>query len=200
MDDIDNRKKALHRIGNILVPSKNYTLLEGFLNEAFEEEWQAQQKGRRPCTPSQLIDQLGARINHPDSVYYWCHKHGIPVFSPALTDGAIGDMLFSFGFKREGFILDIAEDIRAINKLAMFAPATAALVLGGGLVKHHIFNANIWRNGAEFAVLINTGLYEDGSDSGAKLSEAFTWGKLKPKSRHVKVFAEASLVFPTLVC
>lgn len=39
-------------------------------------------------------------------------------------------------------------------------------------------NANIWRNGADFGVFINTGVYYDGSDSGAKISEAISWGKL----------------------
>ena len=65
--------------------------------------------------------------------------------------------------------------------------------------KHHIFDPNIWRNGVDYAVLINTGLYEDGSDSGAKASEAYTWSKLRIKGKYVKVFSEATLVFPILV-
>lgn len=73
------------------------------------------------------------------------------------------------------------------------------LVLGGGVVKHHILNANIWRNGADFGAFINTGLEYDGSDAGAMASEAITWGKLKIDSSFVKVWAEASLVFPLLV-
>ena len=51
----------------------------------------------------------------------------------------------------------------------------------------------------DYAVLINTGLYEDGSDSGAKASEAYTWSKLRIKGKYVKVFSEATLVFPILV-
>jgi len=31
------------------------------------------------------------------------------------------------------------------------------LILGGGVVKHHICNANLMRNGADFSVFINTG-------------------------------------------
>lgn len=38
---------------------------------------------------------------------------------------------------------------------------------GAGVPKHHILNANLFRNGADFAVFINTAQEFDGSDSGA---------------------------------
>jgi deoxyhypusine synthase len=31
------------------------------------------------------------------------------------------------------------------------------IILGGGVIKHHTCNANLMRNGAEYAVFINTG-------------------------------------------
>lgn len=44
------------------------------------------------------------------------------------------------------------------------------------------------------------GLQEsDGSDSGASPDEAVSWGKIRPSAKCVKVFAEASLVFPLIV-
>ncbi len=51
----------------------------------------------RPCSP-----RLGHEINHPDSIYYWAAKNGIPVFCPAITDGSIGDMLFFHSYKSPG--------------------------------------------------------------------------------------------------
>jgi len=39
--------------------------------------------------------------------------------------------------------------------------------VGGGLVKHHICNANLMRNGANFSVFLNTSHAFDGSDGGA---------------------------------
>jgi deoxyhypusine synthase len=50
------------------------------------------------------------------------------------------------------------------------------IILGGGVVKHHICNANLMRNGADFAVFINTAHEFDGSDSGASPDEAKSWG------------------------
>lgn len=61
------------------------------------------------------------------------------------------------------------------------------IVLGGGIVKHHIANANLMRNGAESAVYINTGNEFDGSDAGARPDEAVSWGKIKADGDSVKV-------------
>ncbi|KAF6162608.1 hypothetical protein GIB67_003154, partial [Kingdonia uniflora] len=46
------------------------------------------------------------------------------------------------------------------------------IILGGGLPKHHIYNANMFCNGADYAVFINTAQEFDGSDSDACPDEA----------------------------
>ena len=61
------------------------------------------------------------------------------------------------------------------------------IILGGGVVKHHIANANLMRNGAESAVYINTANEFDGSDAGARPDEAVSWGKIKADGESVKV-------------
>jgi deoxyhypusine synthase len=43
------------------------------------------------------------------------------------------------------------------------------------------------RNGADYAVYINTGQEYDGSDSGARTDEAVSWGKIKADAKQVKV-------------
>lgn len=64
---------------------------------------------------------------------------------------------------------------------------TGVLILGGGLPKHHICNANMLRNGADYAVYINTAQEFDGSDSGAQPDEAVSWGKIRGSAKTVKV-------------
>jgi deoxyhypusine synthase len=83
--------------------------------------------------------------------------------------------------------------------MASGARRSGVIILGGGTVKHHILNANIWRNGADHAVYINTGMVYDGSDSGATPYEGISWGKVRIDTVPVKIWAEASLVFPLLV-
>lgn len=55
------------------------------------------------------------------------------------------------------------------------------------------------RNGADYAVYINTGQEFDGSDSGARPDEAISWGKIRAGAENVKVYADATLVFPLVV-
>lgn len=198
-DDTELRKKGLNRIGNMYVPSENYCVFEDWIIPIFKEMYEEQINNKTIWSPSKMIKRLGEKIDNKESIYYWAAKNNIPVFCPALTDGAIGDMLFFNSYKYEDFILDIISDVKEINKLALKAKKSGVIILGGGVVKHHIMNANIWRNGADFAVFINTGVMYDGSDSGATPSEAISWGKMKSQGEHVKIFCEASLVFPLIV-
>lgn len=73
------------------------------------------------------------------------------------------------------------------------------IICGGGVIKHHINNANLMRNGADFSVCINTATEYDGSDAGARPDEAVSWGKIKLDAKPVKVYAECSLVLPILI-
>lgn len=43
------------------------------------------------------------------------------------------------------------------------------------------------RNGADYAVYINTAQEFDGSDSGAQPDEAVSWGKIRGSAKPVKV-------------
>lgn len=55
------------------------------------------------------------------------------------------------------------------------------------------------RNGADYAVYINTGLEYDGSDAGASPDEAVSWGKIRSGAKPVKVHCDATLIFPLIV-
>ncbi|NXX78316.1 DHYS synthase, partial [Urocolius indicus] len=135
-----------------------------------------------------MIARLGKEINNPDSVCYWAQK----VRGKGRGDGFGGDTGSFLG----GSLLG---DLRLINTQALFAHKTGMIILGGGLVKHHIANANLMRNGADFSVYVNTAQEFDGSDSGARPDEAVSWGKIRMDAKPVKVYADASLVFPLLV-
>ncbi|GMM44981.1 deoxyhypusine synthase [Pichia kluyveri] len=207
------REKGMNRIGNMVVPNDNYCkfeewmvpLLDVMLKEqndfVSKEGTDALNAGTPFWTPSKFIDRLGKEINDETSVLYWCHKNKIPVFCPALTDGSIGDMLFFHTFKASPnqIRLDIVEDIRKINSMSMNAYKAGMLILGGGLIKHHIANACLMRNGADYAVYINTGQEFDASDAGARPDEAISWGKIKAEAKSIKVYTDVTLVFPLIV-
>lgn len=211
------REKGMNRIGNLLVPNDNYCKFEEWivpiLDKMLEEQEEYVKEHGSECldsnfdknvpiwTPSKLINRLGKEINDESSVLYWAYKNDIPIFCPAVTDGSIGDMLFFHTFKAspKQLRLDIVSDIRRINSMSMEASKAGMIILGGGLIKHHIANACLMRNGADYAVYINTGQEFDGSDAGARPDEAVSWGKIKAEARSVKVYADATVVFPLVV-
>ncbi|KAL6441204.1 hypothetical protein ACFW04_003473 [Cataglyphis niger] len=199
LDDRQLREKGLNRTGNLLVPNDNYCLFEDWLMPRLDAMLVEQKEKGTLWTPSKMITKLGEEINHEDSIYYWAAKNKIPVFCPALTDGSLGDMMFFHSFKNPGLVLDIVADVKRLNKIAMKALNSGIIIVGGGVIKHHICNANLMRNGADYAVFINTSSEFDGSDSGARPEEAISWGKIRKNATPVKVCADATLVFPLLV-
>lgn len=212
------RSKGMNRIGNMIVPNGNYQKFEEWVIPILDTMFSEQEAtkhlpddlagssgGRIVWTPSRVIRRLGMEINDESSICYWAYKNNIPIFSPALTDGSLGDMLSFHTFKTSPGCLDISitRDIRRINDISSKAARAGMIVLGGGLVKHHIANACLWRNGADYAVYINTAQEFDGSDAGARPDEAVSWGKIKSGeegvAETVKVYAEATVVFPMIV-
>lgn len=193
------RPRGINRIGNLLVPNNNYCLFEEWVTPLLNEMLDEQISDGTVWTPSRIISRLGERINNENSVCYWAWRNNIPIFSPALTDGSLGDMMYFHSYKRPGLIIDILGDLRRLNTMPVKANNTGMIILGGGLIKHHICNANMMRNGADFAVYVNTASEFDGSDSGARPDEAVSWGKIRTNATPVKLYADATLVFPLLV-
>ncbi|MBI2148157.1 deoxyhypusine synthase [Candidatus Woesearchaeota archaeon] len=189
------RESGINRIGNIFVPNDRYAEFEKFFVPLIDKL----SKIKESYNPSELIDILGKEINNKESIYYWCHKNNIPVFCPTITDGSIGDMVYFYKYQNDKFKIDIADDIKKINDIAITAKKTGLIILGSGVVKHHICNANMFRNGAEYAVYINNAQEFDGSDAGARPDEAVSWGKILSEAKMVKVFGDATILFPLIV-
>ncbi|KAF9782747.1 Deoxyhypusine synthase [Thelephora terrestris] len=199
MDGADLRRRGMNRIGNLIVPNDNYCKFEDWLIPLLDKMLAEQKETGIVWTPSSFIRRLGKEINNEESVYYWAYKNDIPVFCPALTDGSLGDMLYFHSFRSPGLVIDLVQDIRNLNEFARTSRQAGMIILGGGVCKHQIANAMLFRNGADFSVYINTGQEFDGSDSGARPDEAVSWGKIRAGAETVKVFADATLVFPLIV-
>ncbi len=191
----DLRKKGINRIGNIFVPNSRYVKFEEFVQPILEE---ISEKNNEKINPSELIWKLGEKINNKKSICYWAWKNKIPIYCPALTDGALGDNIYFFKYKKD-FVLDIVEDTKKLNDTTIGLKKSGLVILGSGIVKHSILNTNMLRNGADYSVYINNSQEFDGSDSGATPDEAVSWGKILPNAKSIKVFGDATILFPILV-
>lgn len=193
------REKGINRAGNIFIPNSRYCDFEDFMIPILEKLYEEQKQTGKVVTPSDLVWKLGEEINDEKSIYYWCWKNKIPVFCPTITDGSLGDMIYFFKSKNPDFKVDVAEDIFRINNSTLGKKKTGMIILGSGPIKHHVCNANMFRNGADYAVYINNSMEADGSDSGALPEEAVSWGKILPGAERIKVYGDAILLFPFLV-
>lgn len=194
-DGKELREKGINRTGNIFVPNERYVKFEKFFIPFLEEI----NKENKVYSVSEVIKKLGEKINNKESIYYWCYKNNIPVFCPSFTDGSMGDMIWFFKYKHQKLKIDITDDIKQLNDIAIISKKTGLIILGSGIIKHHICNANMFRNGADYAVYINNAQEFDGSDSGARPEEAVSWGKIMPEAKYVKVFGDATILFPLIV-
>ena len=193
------RKKGINRAGNVYIPNSRYGLFEDFLIPILRKLHEEQQNNNHILSARELVHRLGKEINNKESIAYWAYKNNIPIFCPAITDGSLGDMLYFFSYNHPDFKIDCIRDIRELNDLAITSKKTGLIILGAGVVKHHILNANMMRNGADYAVYINNAHEFDGSDAGASPDEAVSWGKVLPEGHAIKVFGDATILFPLLV-
>lgn len=201
LDDLELKRHEIHRLGNILIPFENYgPIIESRTHEILDElssikdEW----------SPSELLAEVGKRLADTTSILYQAYRTGIPVFSPGLLDSAFGTAIFTYneagrsGTERR-IKLDFIKDLKILSDIVFESERLGAVVLGGGISKHHIIWWSQFKGGLDYAVYISTAVEWDGSLSGARTREAVSWGKLKPGAHHVTVPADATVVFPLIV-
>ncbi len=197
MDDAKLRKQGYHRLGNILVPLQGYgPLIEGRMQNLLTRVYDS---GLRSITTEQLCAEIGRDLKSDVSLLHWAQKKGVPVFVPGITDGAVGSQIWLFAESHRDFKVDLIGDERRLSDITSEAKETGALVLGGGLSKHHLIWWNLFRGGLDWACYITTASEFDGSLSGARLKEAISWGKVKEKAQQASLYAEVTTVLPFIV-
>ena len=200
-DDKQLRMQQINRIGNLIIPNENYCKFEDFFVPIVKEMKEDQKNKNMIYTPSMVIDKMGENIKCEKSILHWSHKNNIPIFCPAITDGAVGDVLYFQDYKDGGFIIDVAKDFTKMSHLikANLHRKRGALLLGGGIAKHHVLFTNARYGGLDFSFYVNTSFESDGSDSGASPSGDKTDNKIAKGGKAIKVFSEFSLVMPFIM-
>jgi len=195
LNDEDVKKKGFSRLGNVLVPDKVYAEqvekeVQRFLGEI--------SKDKKELATYELVWEFGNRLNSQDSIIYWATKNKIPIIVPGITDGMIGYQLWMFS-QGKNFKIDVLKDEQLLNDRVWEAEKTGALIVGGGISKHHTIWWNQFKGGLDYAVYLTTAIEEDGSLSGARPREAVSWGQIKENAEKVSIFGEASSILPLIV-
>ena len=88
------------------------------------------------------------------SFLYWAYKNNIPVIVPGIVDGAVGSQIWLFTQKHSDFKLNVIADSDLLSSLIFKAKKSGALMLGGGISKHHTLWWNQYRDGLDYAVTL----------------------------------------------
>jgi deoxyhypusine synthase len=96
-------------------------------------------------------------------------------------------------------MVNIIKDEEAISKIIFDAKKSGAIMIGGGISKHHTLWWNQFRGGLNYATYITTAVEYDGSLSGAEVREAVSWGKVKPKAKQITINGDATALFPLMI-
>lgn len=196
LNDQRLHKQGISRLGNVLIPNENYGLIiEEKIDELLTQLWS---EGVRQLSSRELCWEMGRRICREDSILYWAAKNEVPVYVPGITDGAVGYQLWMFS-QTHDFRIDLLKDEQELNDLIFNAKKTGALIIGGGISKHHTIWWNQFRGGLDYAVYITTAVEWDGSLSGARVREAISWGKVKETARHTTIEGDATIILPILI-
>jgi len=195
MNDSKLREEGINRLGNVLVPNDSYgIIIEKKMQTLLESLWK---EGTKEVSSSQFCREMGLRICNESSILYWAARNNIPVFVPGITDGAVGYQTWLFSQDHD-FKLNLLKDSGQLNDVVFSAKKTGALLVGGGISKHHTLWWNQFRDGLDYAVYISTADEWDGSLSGARPREAVSWGKISQKARRVMIEGDASLILPIM--
>ncbi|MDE1725982.1 MAG: deoxyhypusine synthase [Thaumarchaeota archaeon] len=195
LDDSELLEKNIHRLGNVLVPMDSYgPIIEEKMQQFLEEAYKA---GTREMSTADITRMIGEHLGE-GSFLYWAYKNNIPVIVPGIVDGAVGSQIWMFTQKHKDFKLNVAADGDLLSGLIFKAKKSGALMLGGGISKHHTLWWNQYRDGLDYAVYITTAQEFDGSLSGALVKEAISWGKVTQNAKQTTIHAEITTILPFL--
>ena len=194
VDDAELRERGINRAYDIYIESEVWPELEKFVGRILD----SLPLEKRVDVPIHgLLREIGLRLDDEDSILLNAARKGVPIFCPGLLDSMLGIPLWMYS-KRNKLVINPIRDFDLFAEKVYEAEKTGAIILGGGVPKHHTQYMNTLREGLDAAVQISSARVDDGSLSGAPLKEAVSWGKLKG-GRASTIFGDVTIVFPVVV-
>jgi len=200
VDDSELYKDGVNRLGNIFIPNECYgKILEDKMQPILGNIYKSKQK----WSTKELIWEFGKHLekekNCEESIIYWAYKNKIPMYVPGITDGAFGSQVWMYYQTHRDFTIDLLKDEQDLSDTVFDAKKSGALIIGGGISKHHTIWWNQFKGGLDHAVYITTAVEYDGSLSGAQTREAISWGKIKEKADNVTIDGDATVLLPFMI-
>ncbi|UCG36243.1 MAG: deoxyhypusine synthase family protein [Candidatus Bathyarchaeota archaeon] len=193
-------KYHTYRIYDIFVPEEDFIKEDSNLVKMFDQI--AEEKKDYEFSSNELMTEIGKRIDDSNSIVRSAYDAKVPIFVPAIRDSEFSyihlvhmqrrppkPVLKVNAFKET---LELVEILKKSSRIGM-------VVLGGGVPRNTIqHSAAISRKGIDYAILITMDRPETGGLSGSTLSEATSWGKIKPRASKATIVGDVMVVFPLM--
>ncbi len=194
-DDVELHEKGINRIGNLLIKNESYMKFEDYINPILDKLYTKKKR----WAVSEMLKEIGLMLDPKkaqDSILFQAAKNEVPIFCPAITDGAFGFHLYLYRQKHPDFIIDVVKDFGNILFTTTHDDKKGVIALGGSISKHHAILCTLLNGGANYAVYMTTAHKTSGSMSGATTDEAKSWGKVKDDSDIATVNGDVTIMFP----
>ncbi len=191
-DDVELHEQGINRVGNILINNESYMKFEDWMLPMLTKLYEKKKR----WTVSEMLREIGLNLNDEDSILYQAAKNNVPIFCPAITDGALGFHLYLFQQKHPDFIVDVVQDFGNILLTTTHDDNKGVIALGGSISKHHAILCTLLNGGANYAAYMTTAHKTSGSMSGATTNEAKSWGKVKDEADIATAIGDVTIMFP----
>jgi deoxyhypusine synthase len=193
-DDEILRNKGLSRIYDLFVKQDAIEDLERTTRKMLDH---IPDENRKNIASYELLWNFGKQMQDRNSLISVASRKRTPIFCPGIFDSMLGLDLWTYSQLNTLFINPF-KDFSKLVELSYDSKRVGAIILGGGMPKHHVLIANSYRGGVDAAIQVTLDRAEGGGASGAPLEEAISWGKIKKRDNLVTIVSDATIIFPLI--
>jgi deoxyhypusine synthase len=205
VDDSDLNKHKIDRIYDTFSKDEEFDKTDEYIAE-FAEELEP-----RPYTTREFLYLLGKKMSDlpEQGILAAAYEANVPVYCPAIADSSIGIALAACMKPEDrGFTFDLVTELEEMARIALESPATAVILVGGGVPKNYVQQLEITASllepdreieGHRYAIQFTTDSPQWGGLSGCTFEEGQSWGKISRRGQRVVCFCDATIALPIVV-
>jgi len=197
-DDAELRKKKIDRIYDVFMKDEVYESLEDFSQNVLKT------LPKKKYSSAGLMKEFGKALSKKfPASHSWvriAYENNVPIFCPSLPDCGFGMQIWLFKQFNELDVDLFLDWHEFVNELVWTAKRTGCLLIGGGVPKNFILQAQQFADtNHKYAVQLTTDSPQWGGLSGATLSEGISWGKISPDAMYQTVYGDATISLPLII-